>query len=219
MRHLLFLVLAVSIFAFKGTANAESIFGRSTDAGNYMGYVYIQDWLNANGYSAIEAKTDYTRGGNDKFYWDKDEMTFNIALENAGYADENVLGAYFRKDGEIKTRQIFSGTDGVGDSRTMNLRDFGLYLTTPQGNTWYTYRFWNEDEAAQALIYTLEDGKKWLVCWEDKAYNACGTDRDFNDMMVTVTATPEPLSAGLFILGGGVLAVLRRKNSPRNARS
>lgn len=220
MRKLIsiFMVLMVTV-VLSGTAFADNFKatdkpwgGRSLDAGNKYGYEYIQDWMNVNGYASINAKNDYSYGDGQNGFWDQGQYLFRIESENAGYADQNILGYYTQGNSGKKLTELFSGTDGAGDteSRLIN-KSFGLYLSTPDDNLWYTYRPFNsgDQKAPHALIYTLETDTKWLVCWEDLNWK-CG-DKDYNDMMVTVTATPEPISAGLFLLGGGALAIIRKR--------
>lgn len=227
----LLVILVLASFVALGSAFASdyntstSVWGISSDNGQW-GYTFIQNWLNTNGYSSINAKTGYTLGDSDKTFWNSGLTTLTIQMEVAGYANQNKVGYYtLSTDGfgrEYKTlTQLFAGSAGAGNSVTVAInKEFGLYMKSPDGcgtNTWYTYRFYNAkdqcwvDNAPQVLIYTLEAGKKWLVCWEDINW-AC-SDRDYNDMIMTVTAAaaPEPVSAGLFLIGGAALAVCRRK--------
>lgn len=200
--------------------------GDSKDTPHVKGYNYLATWLVDNSYfnNFSDAKTfaktgyiGYKSADMDPFYFSMPGLstTFNVVQEIAGYANSNILG-YYQGSGASKTlTQLFSGTEN--GPKTVNVTgSFGLYLNTPENKFWYTDRkenkFWNP----QALVYELVKGKEWLVAWEDLDAGLCGGgDRDYNDMYVKVTATPEPIGAALFVLGAGALGIIksrRKKN-------
>lgn len=207
-----FLILSIAaVAAFCGTASASDIqWGRSNDAGNLMGYEYIQGILNSLGYSSINAKTDYTTD----MSWSLPGTTnFRIEAEYAWNANWNEFG-YYQNGAKKKIfrNEIFDGGDTTGAVASEEIvGNFGLYLNNVNNENWYTDSSLNKNGGyyPQALVYTLDAGSKWLVAWEDTNYRYA--DRDYQDMVVTVTATPEPAAAVLFIAGGGLLAALRLK--------
>ncbi len=209
-------------------------FDPATRDGYTMGYDYLADWLYYTydpghtkfsdfGAARIFAQTGYigyNAGDADPFYFLGNlDNTVQVQQEIAGYQYTSTLGYYLMGNPSVKT-QLFDGGQ-VGPTTFHTTSQFGFYLNTPNGQdmnnpgTWsyfYTDRTLNGNTPT-ALIYQLEPNK-WLVAWEDIDPSGKGagvTDRDYNDMYMTVTATPEPVSAGLFLLGGGALAFIRRK--------
>jgi hypothetical protein len=134
-------------------------------------------------------------------------------MELAGYANGNIMGYYQDAgSGNLSYTPIFLGLDSPGTTvSTVINGNFGLYLQTTDNNIWYTDRFLNNNGsyAPQGLVYELEQGTKWMVAWEDLKF-ATG-DNDYQDMVVTMTAAPEPLSAVLLIIGGVGLYFARNR--------
>lgn len=218
------LVFTVLVTLPKG-ASAEFSVGWdvSQDKASY-GYSFIADWMVANGYyddtaTAEEfAKTGYIGYDSDDmdpYYWASDYgYMAEIVQETAGFADYNTLG-YYTGSGDSKSlTQIFGGTEN-GQKTFLVDQVFGLYLSTPQYNTWFTDRFENTDQQArvtanlggdaQSLIYELIPGQEWLIAWEDLDASVKRSDNDYNDMFVKVSVVPEPISTTLFLLGGGIM--------------
>jgi len=216
--YVLFILTIAAFSVFCGTSFASDIqWGRSYDAGNLMGYEYIQNILNDLGYSSINAKTDYTTN----MYWSLPGTTnFRIEAEYAWNANWNEFG-YYQNGAKKKIfrNEIFDGGDTTGAVASEEIAgNFGLYLNNVNNENWYTDSSLNKNSGSypQALVYTLDAGSKWLVAWEDTNY--CYADRDYQDMVVTVTATPEPVAAVLFVVGGGLLATLRFKNKKKSLK-
>jgi hypothetical protein len=222
MKKLICFAVVLFLFVLGGSAFASNwdssmgVFGTSSwDGGSAPSW--IQSWLNTNGYSGINASTDYVIS-TTPFYWTGNgyPTNFTIQEEVAGYKDQNTVGFY--QGANYAQTQIFAGPDSqyVNMTKLVNLTGpFGLYIHTPEGNTFYSDRFLNGQQtgvnnAPQVLIYTLKNNSKWLVAFED--LNWASGDKDFNDHMLTMTATPEPISASLFLLGGAGLAIYRKRN-------
>lgn len=121
-----------------------------------------------------------------------------------------------------------SGGDGgnEGGARTgfISSSNFGFYLDSTAGTNgglFYTEDDKNTNGDAHALVYggtgstlsltgseinsspTFEQGKDWILAWEDVKYGP--SDKDFNDMVLfvdNVGAVPEPLT----MLGVGAAA-------------
>jgi hypothetical protein len=52
------------------------------------------------------------------------------------------------------------------------------------------------------------------VAWEDLDASRRCSDRDYNDMYVKISvnhSAPEPMSAGLFFAGGGLLSAISKR--------
>ncbi len=216
----------------------DVIWGVSDDDG-LTGHKQLGQWLVDNSYfndfddADFFAKTGYTgfnSGDQDPFYWNLTQtqsFSVQIVQEVAGFSDFNTLG-YYTGSGDTKSlTQIFSGTEE--DSRTLMVNQpFGLYLGTPEQNTWYTDNNENDQQNGilrslkregghpQGLIYELKKNEEWLVAWEDLDATKLSVDRDYNDMYVKLTSTtvaPEPVSSTLFLLGGGALTAARMKRA------
>jgi len=218
------LIVAVVMLVCLGTTSfaqaedfewSDNFWGRSVDEGNRMGYEYIQDLINGQGYS-VNAQNGYVTNPDPFYLTGQGDSTFTLNLELAGNANSNILG-YYQLDGSGNKlyTQIFGGLDSAGVVKSATITgNFGLYLQTKNNDIWYTDRFLNNNDisAPQGLVYELENNSKWMVAWEDLKF---GTgDNDYQDMVVTVTATPEPAASALFLIGGmAMFALLRRKEA------
>lgn len=190
----------------------------------------IAQWLVNQGYYSDfeQARTfahrgyiGYDNSSADPFFWNTSQpLIFEIVQENAAYADSNKLGYYSGTGATKSLTEIFDGTQN-GPEEVSISNSFGLYLSTPEQNTWFTDRAENIQQIgslknlggnAQGLIYELRKDQEWLVAWEDLDATNTNSDRDYNDMFVKVTVAPEPISSALFLIGGACAAVrLRRK--------
>jgi hypothetical protein len=207
----------------------DADWGISRDTG-MPGYLEIADWLVDNEYydnfyDAWEfAEIGYIghdQGQPDPFFWELGDREFEIEIvaENAGFADRNTLGFYTGAGSSKDLTQIFGGTDN-GPETLMLSEPFGLYMSTPQRNFWFTDRSENDQQRGrlkrfggnpQALIYELQEDVEWLIAWEDLDASRICSDRDYNDMYVKLTVVPEPIGLVLFLLGGGALLGSRIK--------
>lgn len=114
---------------------------------------------------------------------------------------------------------------------------FGFYLTTPNGDTWYSLPTENSDGIAHMVAYeggngnvlgpygegtAARPGGKWasseyILAWEDLPADV--SDLDYNDFLVMVESVhpvPEPAVLGMFGLGLLAIAMaagLRRRRS------
>jgi hypothetical protein len=206
----------------------------SLDNGMF-GYEELGHWLVNNGYynnfndAKNFAQTGYIGFDNadpDAYYWDiSGPIDARIVKEVAGFANKNTFGYYI---GDQKT-QVFGGPDGIlTPPKSFSPADpFGLYLSTPQGNTFFTDRaknvqagnLFNAGGDPQALIYQLASNE-WLVAWEDLDATWIGSDNDYNDMYIKLTVASEPIASSLFALGGGLMGWrLKRKSKAAKART
>jgi hypothetical protein len=147
-------------------------------------------------------------------------VTTTLKLEVAGFSNTNVLGYYDATGDHV----IFLGPDSAGAQGTINaIGTFGLYITTQQGNTFRSapglYGTTSSDNYQHfALFQELDNGKIWIGV-EDLKVNSdgSGSDKDFNDMVISLEAVPEPASVLSFVIGGlavGCYGAYRRRQKP-----
>lgn len=220
--------LLVTLCVLPSSAHAQFNvdWGTSNDNGN-PGYTDLGAWFFTNGYSAdqasgeTKAKTGYVgygAGDSDPFFFGAaPSVQFEAVGRNAGNAAQTSFGYYTGQGGSKSHTQVLAPLQN-GPLTTPISESFGLFIDTPTGwqsatlNKWYSDRAENAGNI-QALIYPLAE-REWLVAWEDLSYASFGpggSDRDFNDLYVKVTVTPEPASMALFGLGAGLLALSRRR--------
>jgi hypothetical protein len=133
-------------------------------------------------------------------------LTATLKLEVSAFAANNVFGWYVKGTPGAKT-QIFAGSDAAGASFSFPLGDpgvdYGLYITSPVGS------FYTESEFDTVVtagfqhfaIFKEGEGTYWIGM-EDRPN---GSDRDYQDMLVKITAVPEP--ATMLLLGSGLIGL------------
>jgi hypothetical protein len=108
------------------------------------------------------------------------------------------------------SKQIFAGsaTSGAtfalssGAIAPVNADDFGLYFTS---GTRY-----NLGSTDRIQTWYNDSTKVWAFGFED------GSDRDYQDMVVTMAPVPEPSTYALMAAGLLAVGVLSRRRSPRS---
>lgn len=146
-------------------------------------------------------------------------VTTTLRLEVAGFANTNILG-YYDATGD---HQIFAGSAGAGAVATINaIGAFGLYITTQEGNTFRSdaglYSTTSSDSYQHFAVFKELDNSKLWIGVEDLKVNrdGSGSDKDFNDMVITLEAVPEPASVVSFALGSlavGCYGAYRRRRA------
>ncbi|MGD8452468.1 MAG: DUF4114 domain-containing protein [Phycisphaerae bacterium] len=122
------------------------------------------------------------------------EFGYDLLGDNAGYAK------LFDVSG--------SGTNVSGGATLSFARnDAWTWARSGSGLTWYSDIGGNTDGDDHLVTYELtglDDGlKHWLLCWEDLPDLG---DADYNDLVVEVTAVPEP--EVVMLAGAGGVALL-----------
>jgi hypothetical protein len=169
-----------------------------------------------------------TGGGFDpNFFFAKDTpgSTAALKIEIAGFANSNTFG-WFETDsaGTLLGAQheLFSGPQGAGAVATFTPTSYyGFYLTTPQGNTFYTLSSAStgeDDKGYQHFAVFGGPGESYWLGMEDLKFGRCNSsDKDYNDMVVYVAPVPEPATLTLFGTGLiGLAALVRRRLKPRS---
>jgi hypothetical protein len=139
-----------------------------------------------------------------------------LLLEIAGMKTQNSFGWYVKGDKTART-EIFNGAAGpsaVSVAFTPTV-DFGFYFKTGQGNIFFTESYLNIGKDAYTDIANKQQfavfagpsntavGPAYWMGMEDLAIP--NSDADFNDMVVKVTAVPEP--GTMMLLGSGLIGI------------
>lgn len=174
--------------------------------------------------STILNNYGYTIGGNN-VNTTTDQTQIQAFQVTGGSADFSIelLATYASYNNDV---YVFSGTnpgslnfqyaftnntDPIGTTFDFSVADgdyFGFVIHANGNNppSYSTVNSLSTDGLDHALIFDTDQG--YVVAFEDLAYNS-GThllgDQDYNDVVFSLTTVPEPASAGLLLLGAGML--------------
>lgn len=216
------------------------------NSANHNGHSIISAGPGANPYTQQINSSNWSMGGSGG-------GVNTIMLQIAGYANNYTFGIYDASH-TTTTLDLFTpgSTDGtqtflsynalthvfttfgaVNGSQAFSGNLFGYFLTTPQGNTFYSNATLNADGIAHQVAYEGDGTSQinaaggaiqgtWLtsefiMAWEDQLLGQ--SDLDYNDFIVMVESVhpvPEPAVLGMFGLGllliGAGVAFRRRQH-------
>lgn len=136
-----------------------------------------------------------------------------LKIEIAGNSGINTFGWYDTANRDT-SNVLFTGPAGAGASATFTpTANYGFWFTGSQGTYFTQSNFNSADNAFQHFAVfspSAGSGDYWLGM-ED--LNSAGSDKDYNDMVVRVTASVPDGGMTLMLLGGALvgLETLRRK--------
>ena len=172
------------------------------------------------------ASNDAGGGYDPNFFFVRDSSLSNAALmiEIAGFASGNIFGWFETNVDGTKVigqgQPIFYGANDQGDTAQFAPTPYyGFYLTTPEGNTFYTLSaaFGNDQGKQHFAVFSGPGESYWLGMEDLKFGNCYSSDKDYNDMVVYVAPVPEPATLTLFGTGLiGLAGLVRRRLKPRS---
>ena len=127
-----------------------------------------------------------------------------LKIEIAGYANSNVFGWYDVTTGTQTV--LFNGPAGAGATASFTpTANYGFYLISGNGDTYFTQSSKNSADLDKQHFALFEDGLSYWLGMEDLRF--CGSDKDYQDMVVKITpvSTPVPLPAAIWLFGSGLL--------------
>jgi hypothetical protein len=142
-----------------------------------------------------------------------------LQIQIAGFAGSNTFGWYsIGSPGTLNP--IFTNPTGAGQTATFSpTTNYGFYFQTPDG-IFYTQSSLNtvvsgfSSDAGKQQFALFEGANGYWLGMEDTPLSGTGSnisDKDYNDMVVTIR--PVPIPAAVWLLGSGLLGLagIRRR--------
>jgi hypothetical protein len=148
----------------------------------------------------------------ESFYFNASSPSSNAALEIevAGNAGINSFGWYDTNDLSV-FGTIFTGPQGAGATNTFTpTANYGFWFTGADGTYYTQSSSLGVDQGNQHFAVFQQNSSTYWLGMEDLNYSH--SDKDFQDMVVKISAVPDG-GVTLMLLGGALvgLATLRRR--------
>lgn len=177
-------------------------------------YDWVTDtYSDSNSYKLLDV-------GTFQGLWYGDVVSAVLIDEIAGYKDTNAFG-YYTLDANgavVKPSDsiVFPGSANYGATTSFKLskdQSLGFYLgVASTGSTYYTQSTQNSGQEIYAAIFQVNDSNRYIIGFEDLPLRS--SDRDYQDMIVSVTvSTPEPATLLLLSIGGAGAALMSRRRA------
>ena len=146
---------------------------------------------------------------------------FALVLELAAYSPNNIFGWYATDENGARidtiNHIIFNGSDTAGVSKEISVSSpyYGFYLQVlDTGKIYYTESKNNSiGTTSEQHFSVFQDNNSFWMGMEDVSFS-CGSDKDYNDMVVQITqrSVPVPESSTISLIAVGIigLGILRR---------
>lgn len=172
--------------------------------------------LNNYGYtlggSPINTTTDQTQIQAFQVTGGSADFAIELLATYADYDNDVYVFTGTNPGNLIYTKAFTNNIDPIGTTFNFSVADgdyFGFTIHANGNNppSYSTVNALSTDGLDHALIFNT-DQNGYVVAFEDLAYNGnTGLlgDQDYNDVVFSLTTVPEPASAGLLLLGAGML--------------
>jgi len=202
-----------------------------TTTGGAISALRVEDAL--PGFNLLDVVTGDPDTAEDKV-WGYGEITATARARFAGYSQQ--LGIN-RGSGYENLFNVSGWGFDVTGSGSLDLSEnlwTWVRRNTSGSNAWYSEPSYNSDDLDHMVTYRIEgldtNETVWLLFWEDLPGDYDGgrhhddddcdgrwgdndcSDRDFNDLVVEVRATPEPATLVMLLAGVPMLSSRRNRN-------